>query len=64
MTLSKLKKIRSLVEDVAQACIDWTTDTGGCHLCGLNLDSRLQSRDRHDDDCPVGRLLRHLKDAQ
>lgn len=41
-----------LAESVLQRCIDWTKDTGECHLCGFDTEDGTP----HDESCELSRL--------
>ncbi|MFA5186362.1 MAG: hypothetical protein WC551_07805 [Patescibacteria group bacterium] len=45
-----------LIEDIAQACIDWVHDIGECHLCGYEGGDNGETIRAHDEECLVWKL--------
>lgn len=53
----RLRIIEKLRRDLVQACLDWSRDTGACHLCAYDCTgTAIGGTPTHDDECPVGKL--------
>lgn len=46
------------LQKLADACEQWTEDTGDCHFCTVVVDLTANvEHDVHEDWCPLGRYL-------